>query len=133
MPRKADPLPIDPLLDEIRTVRDLVEETLGVLTFDVQDPDALLRREQEIRKVFGRSKKRADVFLALDRDRNISEVSTTTHMKRQNVADDIKVLRKAGLVMPLATGGRGEVWVRNPVLDRILGLTAKVAQWREEM
>lgn len=132
MRRKPEPSP-DPLLDEIRTVRDLVEETLGVLTFDVQDPDALARREQDIRKVFGRSRKRADVFLALNRDRNISEVAKDIGMQRQNVADDIKVLRKAGLVMPLTTGGRGDVWVRNPVLDRILGLTSKVAEWRAEM
>jgi hypothetical protein len=123
----------DPLLDEVRTVRDLVEETLGVLTYSVQDPAALTKREVEIRKIFGRGKKRADVFLALSRDRNITDVANATGMKRQNVATDIKRLHEAGLVMPLATGGRGDVWIRNPLLDRIHGLTAKVTAWRGEI
>jgi hypothetical protein len=132
-PRRPTPVSTDPLIDEIRTVRDLVEETLGVLTYNVQDPDALIRREQEIRKVFGRGKKRADVFLALSKDLNVSEVAAETGMKRQNVAIEIRRLHEAGLAMPLATGGRGDVWVRNPLLERIHGLTAKVANWRAEM
>ena len=122
----------DPLLDEVRTVRDLVEETLGVLTYSVQDPDALAKREAELRKVFGRGRKRADVFLALNRDRNITEVAAATGMKRQNVATELKRLHEAGLVMPLSTGGRGEVWIRHPLLDRIHGLTSKVGAWRGE-
>jgi hypothetical protein len=122
----------DPLLDEVRTVRDLVEETLGVLTYSVQDPDALSKRQAELRAVFGRGRKRADVFLGLSRDRNITEVATALGMKRQNVATEIRRLHEAGLVMPLATGGRGDVWVRNPLLDRIHGLTGKVAAWRAE-
>jgi hypothetical protein len=122
----------NPVYDEVRAVRDLVEQVIGVLTYTAQDPEATKRRETELRRFFGRGSRRADVYLALDRERNISDVAKALGMQRQNVSTEVARLREAGLAVPFHTGGQGEVWIRNPVIEAVVGLSKKLAQWRVE-
>jgi DNA-binding transcriptional ArsR family regulator len=127
--RDDQPSP-NPVYDEVRAVRDLVEQVIGVLTYTAQDPEATTRRERELKTFFGRGARRAEVYLALSRERNISEVAYATGMKRQNVSVEISRLRDAGLAVPFHTGGRGDVWIRNPVIESVVGLSKRLAQWR---
>jgi transposase-like protein len=120
---------LDPVYDELRIVRDRVEEVLGVLTYIASDPEVEARNEDVLRKFFGKGRRRADVYLALDPTRNISQVAQTLGMKRQNVSSEIRALREANLILPQLVGGRGDVWVRNPTLERVLRLSQKVRTW----
>jgi DNA-binding transcriptional ArsR family regulator len=122
--------PPNPVYEEVRAVRDLVEQVIGVLTYTAQDPAANARRETELMKFFGRGSRRPEIYLALDKDRNISEVAAALGMKRQNVSADIALLKDAGLIVPLHTGGRGDVWIRNPVIEAVVGLSRKLVSWR---
>lgn len=125
-------LPNNPVYEEVRAVRDLVEQVIGVLTYTAQDPAATGRRESELRGFFGRGTRRADVYLALNKEQNISELADSLGMKRQNVSKEIALLKDAGLAVPFHTGGKGDVWVRNPVIEAVVGLSRKLREWRTE-
>ena len=120
----------NPVYEEVRAVRDLVEQVIGVLTYTAQEPEATERREAELRRLFGRGSRRADVYLALSKELNISELAASLGMKRQNVSAEIAVLRDAGLAVPFHTGGQGDVWVRNPVIEAVVGLSRRLRDWR---
>jgi hypothetical protein len=109
-----------------------VEQVIGVLTYTAQDPQVTKRRHEELREFFGRGARRADVYLALSPEKNISEVADGLGMKRQNVWKEVALLRDAGLIVPFHTGGRGDVWVRNPVIESVVGLSKSLRAWREE-
>jgi hypothetical protein len=79
----------DPVYEELRIVRDGVQEVLDVLTFMARDPVIVERQLEELREFFGKGMRRADVYLALNPDRNVSEVADTLGMKRQNVSREI--------------------------------------------
>jgi hypothetical protein len=68
----------------------------------------------------------------LSPEKNISEVADGLGMKRQNVWKEVALLRDAGLIVPFHTGGRGDVWVRNPVIESVVGLSKSLRAWREE-
>lgn len=129
-PADAQPSP-NAVYDEVRAVRDLAEQIIGVLTYAAQDPSVLDRRENDLRLFFGKGTRRRDVYLALDKDRNISEVAEALGMKRQNVSAEISRLHDAGLVVPLTTGGRGDVWIRNPVIESVVGLSKRLRTWAQ--
>jgi hypothetical protein len=79
----------DPVYEELRIVRDGVQEVLDVLTFMARDPVIVERQLEELREFFGKGMRRADVYLALNPDRNVSEVADTLGMKRKNVSREI--------------------------------------------
>ncbi len=118
----------DRIYQELRTVRDRVDEVLGVVSFIAQDPDLLKRHQVELRGFFGRSKRRAEVFLNLSPDLNVTQIATKLGMKRQNVSSEVKALERRGLVRRIETGGRGEVYVRQAILEQVR-LTQHVRDW----
>jgi DNA-binding transcriptional ArsR family regulator len=128
-PTREEAPSFDPIYEEVRAVRDLVEQVIGVLTYTAQDPGATQRREEKLRAFFGRGTRRADVYLALNQDQNITELAESLAMKRQNVSREIGVLKDAGLAVPFHTGGRGDVWIRNPVIEAVVGLSRKLQGW----
>lgn len=119
----------DPIYEELRIVRDRVQEVLGVLTYIARDPEMVARQEEAMRAFFGRGRRRADVYLALSGDRNITQVGSVLKMQRQNVSREIQALRGVQLIMPMTAGGRGDVWIRNPTLESTLRLSEKVRRW----
>lgn len=133
MTRKSRSLPAhdegDPVYEELRILRDGLQEVLGVLTYIARDPAGVERRLAELREFFGMGLSRAKVYLALDPSKNITEVAEAVGMKRQNASKEIQRLREAQLVIPLMSAGRGDVWVRNPTLERVLHLSQKLRQW----
>lgn len=129
--KKTAPTPdkSDPIYEELRIVRDRVQEVLGVLTYIARDPEMVARQEEAMRAFFGRGRRRADVYLALSGDRNITQVGSVLKMQRQNVSREIQALRGVQLIMPMTAGGRGDVWIRNPTLESTLRLSEKVRRW----
>jgi predicted transcriptional regulator len=119
----------DPVYEELRVVRDRVEEVLGVLTYIASDPAVAERTEKAIVKFFGRGSRRAEVYLALNPTKNITQVAESLRMKRQNVGTEIRALHKANLIIQHTSGGAGDVWVRNPTLERVLRLSHKLREW----
>ena len=128
-PAKVTPDKSDAMYEELRIVRDRVQEVLGVLTYMARDPQIVARQEEAMRGFFGRGRKRADVYLALSADRNITQVASALGMQRQNVSSEIQKLRKVQLIMPLTAGGRGDVWIRNPTIESVMRLSEMVRRW----
>jgi predicted transcriptional regulator len=119
----------DPIYEELRVIRDEIQEVLGVLTFIASDPVAVERQMEGLRAFFGAGSRRAEVFLALDANRNVSDIADMIGMKRPNVSREIQRLQERQLVVPLTSAGRGAVWVPNPTLERVLHLSQKLRQW----
>src|SRR5260370_34251996 len=62
---------------------------------------------KEVKKIFGRSIRRAQVYLAANGQRSVEQIATFLKMKRQNVGPDLRVLREEGLLEIVdTTGGR---------------------------
>jgi DNA-binding transcriptional ArsR family regulator len=119
----------DPTFEELRVVRDRVEEVLGVLTYIASDPEIEARNNDALKKFFGRGGRRADVYLSLDPKKNITQVAESLGMKRQNVSVELRALRDANLILQHTAGGGGDVWIRNPTLERVLRLSHKIRGW----
>lgn len=117
------------MYEELRVVRDQVQEVLGVLTYLARDPELVRRQEDAMRKFFGRNRSRARIYLALSADRNMTQVADALRMKKQNVQPEIKQLAGLQMILKLRAGGRGDVWIRNPTLEAVLHLSAKIRKW----
>jgi DNA-binding phage protein len=122
----------DAMFEEIRVVRELQDESLGVLTFLAQDPAFLARQEERLRQYFGRRRRLADVYLALARDRNLTEVGEAIGMSRHHVWDALQVLRDQGLVTKHVSSALGDVWLPNPAIERTLKLKRLLREWFPE-
>lgn len=76
----------------------------------------------EVKKIFGRSIRRAQVYLATDGERSVQEIAGHLHMKRQNVGPDLKHLGEEGLLELVDSQGNKDIWTKKPV-DRTLRIT----------
>jgi hypothetical protein len=133
IPKAAEAVPSpNAVYDEVRAVRDLVDQVIGVLTYTAQDPAVIQRREADLRSFFGKGTRRREVYLALDKELNISEVAAALGMKRQNVSTEINRMHEAGLVVPVRTGGRGDVWIPNPIIESVVRLSRRLRSWAQE-
>ncbi len=86
-----------------------------------------LRAEEEkhlesVRKIFGRSKRRAQVYLAADGHRGVEEIAKHLRMKRQNVGPELKALHTEGLLELVDSVGGRDIWAKK-ALDRTLRIT----------
>ena len=125
----------DPLYEEVRVVRDRVEEVLGVITYLAHDPELVGRQEASIRTFFKKNPALARVYLALSADRNIAQVAALLNVRRQSLHESIQKLAKVQprLIMKMNAGGRGDVWIRNATLEGLLQLSAKIRKWTPEL
>jgi Fic family protein len=76
----------------------------------------------EVKKIFGRSIRRAQVYLASDGNRSVQEIASHLGMKRQNVGPDLKHLASEGLLELTDTRGNEDIWSKKPV-DRTLRIS----------
>ncbi len=81
---------------------------------------------EEIFKFFGRSKRRAEVFLAVDGQRTVEDITELLGMQKPNVSRHLTSLKEEGLIeiKKIAKGGY-YVYKRRRV-DKILGLSRKL-------
>jgi len=76
----------------------------------------------EVKKIFGNSLRRAQVYLAADGLKSVQEIAQFLRMKRQNVGPDLKYLGEEGLLELVDSHGNMDIWAKKPV-DRSLRIT----------
>jgi hypothetical protein len=91
-----------------------------------------LRAESEkhfnsVKKIFGRSMRKAQVYLAVDGGKGVQELATHLHMKRQNVGPELRYLAAEGLIEIIDTHAGKDIWGKKPV-DRTLRITKFLEQ-----
>jgi len=75
-----------------------------------------------VKEIFGKSKRKAQVYLAVDGQRSVQELADHLKMKRQNVGPDLKSLADEGLLEIVDNEGGKDIWGKKPV-DRTLRIT----------
>lgn len=76
----------------------------------------------EVKKIFGRRLRRAQVYLAADGARSVQEIAQHLRMRRQNVGPDLKHLAEEGLLELVDSQSNRDIWAKKP-LDRTLRIT----------
>lgn len=76
----------------------------------------------EVKKIFGRGERKAQVYLAANGRRTVNEIADHLKMKRQNVGRILNSLGEEGLLEILDTPGKGDAWSKKP-LDRTLRIS----------
>lgn len=80
---------------------------------------------RSVMKIFGKSTTRAKVYLAINGERNVTEVAAFLKIKPQNVSREVKQLKEEGLIEITASLGNGDIYRKSP-LDRTLQITKKL-------
>ncbi len=81
----------------------------------------------QVKKIFGRSIRRAQVYLAADGALSVQEIGAHLGMKRQNVGPDLKHLGDEGLLELVDSHSNKDIWAKKPV-DRTLRITPFLCQ-----
>lgn len=86
-----------------------------------------LRAEAEkhqgtVRKIFGKSKRRAQIYLAADGTRGVIEIAEHLGMKQPNVSPDLRILKEEGLLEIVDASGRQDFWAKKTI-DKTLRIT----------
>jgi DNA-binding MarR family transcriptional regulator len=81
----------------------------------------------EVKKIFGMSKRKAQVYLAVDGKKCVQEIAQHLNMKRQNVGPELKDLAAEGLLEIIDNEGGKDIWGKKPV-DRTLRITQFLQQ-----
>jgi DNA-binding transcriptional ArsR family regulator len=76
----------------------------------------------EVKKIFKRSHRRAQVYLAANGIRSVHEIAAHLGMQRQNVGPDLRFLGEEGLLELVDSQGNRDIWAKKPV-DRTLRIT----------
>jgi DNA-binding MarR family transcriptional regulator len=77
----------------------------------------------EVKKIFGRSRRRAQIYLATDGARSVQEIAKHLSIRRQNVGPDLKRLGEEGLLELVYSQGNRDIWAKKPI-DRTLRITS---------
>lgn len=77
----------------------------------------------EVKKIFGNSVRRAQVYLAADGYKSVQEIAEHLGMQRQNVGPDLKHLGDEGLLELVDSQSNRDIWAKKPV-DRTLRITS---------
>lgn len=80
-----------------------------------------------VKIIFRNSKRRAQVYLAANGNRGVSEMASHLKMQRQNVTPDLNVLREEGLLEIVDEKGGKDLWGKKPI-DRTLRITKFLCQ-----
>jgi len=75
-----------------------------------------------IKEIFGKSKRRAQIYLAADGTRGVEEVAAHLNMQRQNVGPELRLLRDEGMLEIASTVGGRDLWGKKPI-DRTLRIS----------
>jgi DNA-binding transcriptional ArsR family regulator len=75
-----------------------------------------------VKEIFGKSKRKAQVYLAVDGEKGVQEIAEHLKMKRQNVGPELKSLAYEGLLEIIDMQGGKDIWGKKP-LDRTLRIT----------
>jgi len=76
----------------------------------------------EVQKIFKRSRRRAQIYLAADGTLGVEEIAEHLRMKRQNVGPELRFLADEGLLELVDSSDGRDIWAKKP-LDRTLRIT----------
>ena len=80
------------------------------------------KHQEAVRKIFGKSKRRAQIYLAADGTRGVIEIAHHLGMKQPNVSPDLKVLKEEGLLEIVDASGRQDFWAKKTI-DKTLRIS----------
>lgn len=80
------------------------------------------KHQETVRKIFGKSKRRAQIYLAADGTRGVVEIAQHLGMKTPNVSPDLKILKEEGLLEIVDASGRQDFWARKTI-DKTLRIS----------
>lgn len=75
-----------------------------------------------VKKIFNKSLRRAQVYLAANGNRSVLEIADLLKMKQPNVTDDLKILQDEGLLEVIEQAGNRVYYSKKPI-DRTIGIT----------
>ena len=75
-----------------------------------------------VRKIFGRNRRRAQIYLAADGTRGVVEIAKHLGMQTPNVSPQLKVLKEEGLLELIDVPGRQDFWAKKSI-DRTLRIS----------
>lgn len=81
------------------------------------------KHRQSVRKIFQRSRRRAQIYLAANGQRGVQEIAKHLNMKRQHVGRGLKALAAEGLLELVDSVGGRDIWAKK-ALDRTLRITS---------
>lgn len=105
---------------EIRWHQEAIDSSMELLI--KANRDSIL---SEIMAFFGESRRRAEVFLAVDGKRTVEDITQTLAMKKPNVSTQLTKLKEEGLIEIKRITSKGHVYKKRRV-DKILGISKKL-------
>ncbi len=118
MPPESDELSQD--IKEIKWHQEAIDASMEMLI--------RANRKQilaEILEFFGTSKRRAQVYLAVDGEHSVNAIADLLQMKHQNVSRDLMQLKDFGLIEIKSVSG-GTIVYRKRKIDRVVGLSREL-------
>ncbi|MBU7036697.1 MAG: MarR family transcriptional regulator [Theionarchaea archaeon] len=82
----------------------------------------------EIMSFFGKSKRKAEVFLAVNEKRTVDDITELLQMKESNVSRELTSLKNEGLIELWKLTSEGHRIYRKRKVDRILGISRILKQ-----
>lgn len=79
----------------------------------------------EILSFFGDSKRRAEVYLAVDGTKSVAEIADLLRMKQPNVSRELSILKDLGLI-EVGPSTETTIVYKKRRIDRILGLSKEL-------
>jgi DNA-binding transcriptional ArsR family regulator len=80
------------------------------------------KHQETVRKIFGKSIRRAQVYLAADGTRGVVEIAQHLGMKTPNVSPDLRILKEEGLLEIVDASGRQDFWAKKTI-DKTLRIS----------
>jgi DNA-binding transcriptional ArsR family regulator len=80
------------------------------------------KHQETVRKIFGKSKRRAQIYLAADGTRGVVEIAQHLGMKTPNVSPDLRILKEEGLLEIVDASGRQDFWAKKTI-DKTLRIS----------
>jgi DNA-binding transcriptional ArsR family regulator len=80
------------------------------------------KHQETVKKIFKKSKRRAQIYLAADGTRGVVEIALHLGMKHPNVTPDLRILKEEGLLELIDASGRQDFWAKKTI-DKTLRIS----------
>ena len=85
------------------------------------------KHAETVKKIFRQGKRRAQIYLAADGTRGVTEIARHLGMKTPNVSPQLRILKDEGLLELVDAPGRQAFWARKSI-DRTLRISNYLQQ-----
>jgi DNA-binding transcriptional ArsR family regulator len=81
------------------------------------------RHFESVNVIFGKSKRRVQVYLAANGERSVQNIAGLLDMKQPNVSKELKILQQEGLLEVSENEGGETYWCKKPI-DRTIRISS---------